>query len=259
VKFLCRLDGGAFASCTSPKTYDALAQGAHSFSVEARDAAGNTSGATSVTWTVDTIPPPQPTIGGHPSDPSSSSSATFSFSDREAGTRLECRLDGGSWATCTSPVTYGGLAAGTHHFRVRAFDAAGNRSDEASFDWKIVLSGGKPFTIAGGFAGTLSPGRSGPLALTITNPNSSAIVVTSLTVTIQPGSTKTGCDGPTNLQVTQSNVSSTNTLSVPAGGHVTLPSGSVSAPQLLMRDLPTNQDACKGALFSFAYGGSAHS
>jgi hypothetical protein len=260
-RFLCKLDvgSGGFSSCSSPKTYSDLSQGAHSFSVEARDAAGNTSSAVSVSWTVDTIPPPKPTISGHPSDPSSSASATFTFGDREAGARFECRLDGASWTTCTSPATYNGLAAAEHHFRVRAFDAAGNRSDDVDFEWKVTQSSGKAFTISGGFAGTLSPGRSGPLALTVTNPNSAAIVVTSLVVTIQPGSTKPGCDGPTNLQVTQSNVSATNTLSVPAGGHVTLPAGGVSAPQLLMRDLATSQDACKGAAFTFGYSGSAHS
>jgi hypothetical protein len=260
VKFLCRLDGGAFASCTSPKSYSGLSQGAHAFSVEARDAAGNTSPATSFSWTVDTVPPPAPTIVQHPSNPSSSSSATFAFSDREAGVRFECRLDGGSWGACTSPKTYSGLASGDHRFAVRALDAAGNRSGETDFAWKIALTtSGQPFAISGGFAGTLSPGRSGPLSLTIANPNSVAIVVTSLTVTIQPGSTKAGCDGPTNLQVTQSSLSSTNTLTVPANGHVTLPSGTVSAPQLLMRDLATNQDACKGATFAFGYSGSAHS
>ena len=91
------------------------------------------------------------------------------------------------------------------------------------------------------------------------NPNSEPILVTSLTVTIQPGSSKAGCDGPRNLQVAASNVSEANPLAVPANGSVTLPTGGVSAPQVTMRNLSTNQDACKGALFSFAYSGSSHS
>jgi len=39
---------------------------------------------------------------------------------------LECRLDGGSWAACSSPKGYSGLKKGSHVFRVRAVDEAGN-------------------------------------------------------------------------------------------------------------------------------------
>ena len=44
VSFLCQLDGSAFSACSSPKTYSALSQGSHTFSVKAQDAAGNQSG-----------------------------------------------------------------------------------------------------------------------------------------------------------------------------------------------------------------------
>jgi hypothetical protein len=144
---------------------------------------------------------------------------------------------------------------------VRALDAAGNRSAAADYAWTIAAATtvGQDFTVRGGSTGLLSPGVSRPLALTISNPNGEAIVVTSLTVAIQPGSSKPGCDGPANLQVTPSNVSVANPLSVPANGSVALPTGGVSAPQVLMRNLPTNQDACQGATFDFSYGGSSHS
>jgi hypothetical protein len=40
-RFQCRLDAAAFAACTSPVGYSALASGTHSFAVRAIDAAGN--------------------------------------------------------------------------------------------------------------------------------------------------------------------------------------------------------------------------
>jgi hypothetical protein len=260
VTYLCRLDGGSWAACTSPKTFSKLADGIHALGVEARDAAGNVGPATTFAWRVDTVAPPKPQLLQQPPNPSASSSATFAFADSEAGVSFECRLDGGAWSACASPKTYTDLAAGRHSFGVLAVDAAGNRSNATEYAWRATPSvSGLPFTMSGGYGGLLAPGRSGELALRVANPNGEPIVVTDLTVTIQPGSSKAGCDGPTNLQVTQSNVSTVNPLTVPANGSVTLPSGGVSAPQVLMRDLPTNQDACKGATFSFAYSGSSHS
>jgi hypothetical protein len=139
---------------------------------------------------------------------------------------------------------------------VEARDSAGNTSPATSYSWKVI----KGFAIEGNVAGLLYPGVSQPLHLTITNPNSKAIVITSLTVSVKAGSSKAGCDGPTNTQVTQSNVSASNTFTVPAkNGKVTLPTGTVSAPQVLMKNLPTNQDACQGASFTFTYAGNAHS
>jgi hypothetical protein len=40
-KFQCKLDGKAWSSCKSPKTYKNLKPGKHTFKVRARDAAGN--------------------------------------------------------------------------------------------------------------------------------------------------------------------------------------------------------------------------
>jgi glucose/arabinose dehydrogenase len=51
--FACRLDGGTWGACSSPKAYSALAAGAHTFEVRATDAAGNSdSTPASRTWTI---------------------------------------------------------------------------------------------------------------------------------------------------------------------------------------------------------------
>jgi hypothetical protein len=54
VNYLCSVDGGAYAVCTSPKSYsvNSLQQGQHTFRVIAVDAAGNQSAAASYTWNI---------------------------------------------------------------------------------------------------------------------------------------------------------------------------------------------------------------
>jgi hypothetical protein len=207
-------------------------------------------------------PPPVPVITSQPEATTTSRSASFTFTDGEQGARLLCRRDDGSFSECASPKSYSSLALGTHRFEVEAVDEVGNASAPAGYTWtiaKTVEASGKSFTITGNAAGPLAPGTSQPLRITVSNPNSVAIEVTALAASVASGSSKDGCDGPANLQLTQSNVSGSNPLTIAANGHVELPSGAVSAPLVLMRDLPTNQDACKSASFTFTYSGSAHS
>jgi hypothetical protein len=258
VAFICKLDSRASASCTSPESYSRLADGSHTFQVQARDGAGNTSSTTSFTWTIDTQPPPTPTLTGTPSQTTTSTTATFTFTDRESGVGYECRLDDG-WSACTSPKSYAGLDPGRATFSVRAIDAVGNRSQPASFTWTITRVTNRDFSISGSANALLYPGAAAqPIALTLTNPNSVAIYVTSLQVTVT-GSSNAGCSPATNLSLTQSNASSAAPVLVPASGSVSLPAQGVSAPTIRLLNLPVNQDACKRATFSLSYSGSAHS
>ena len=141
--FQCRLDGGAWAACTSPKAYSGLANGSHTFDVRATDGAGNTDGSpASRTWTVNVPPPdttaPETSIDSGPSGTVASGSASLGFGSSEAGSTFQCRLDGGAWAACTSPKAYSGLANGSHTFDVRATDGAGNTDGSpASRTWTV--------------------------------------------------------------------------------------------------------------------------
>ena len=132
----CSLDGGAFASCTSPKTYSGLADGNHTFRVHATDAAGNVGADDTRMWTVDTVPP-NVAITTAPPDPSSSTDAAFAFSVDEIGAAAACSLDGGAFTACASPATYSGLADGSHTVRIHATDAAGNTGPDATRTWTV--------------------------------------------------------------------------------------------------------------------------
>jgi hypothetical protein len=59
--FQCRLDGGAWSGCSSPKSYEELADGPHSFEVRALNKAGHPDPTPSArTFTVELEPEPEP-------------------------------------------------------------------------------------------------------------------------------------------------------------------------------------------------------
>jgi len=106
----------------------------------ASDLAGNSAAAAgpSTAFTVDNTPP-DTTITSQPSNPTNQTSASFSFTSTEAGSTFQCKLDNGSFAACTSPASYSGLASNqTHTFNVRATDPAGNTDPTpAAYSWVI--------------------------------------------------------------------------------------------------------------------------
>jgi hypothetical protein len=114
----CRLDGAAFAACTSPAAYSGLADGPHVFEARAKDKAGNLDPSpASRSWTVDTVAPDTTIDSGPPS---------FTFSSPDGGVTFQCALDAASFSACTSPKTYPNLTQGSHSLKVRSIDPAGN-------------------------------------------------------------------------------------------------------------------------------------
>jgi arylsulfatase A-like enzyme len=133
----CSLDGSDPATCTSPISYTGLAAGDHTFSVFATDLSGNVGPAATYAWTVASAFVNPPTITQKPTNPTTSSSATFSFTGGPEAVGFRCSLDGAAFTDCTSPKTYTGLLKGAHTFKVRAVDANGNESSDTTWTWTI--------------------------------------------------------------------------------------------------------------------------
>ena len=144
-RFLCKLDAGAFAPCTSPKAYSGLVAGPHTFQVEAVDVAGNTGPGTSFPWSIvlDSTPPAvtvtfaSPVFGTNgwfngqdtvpvvgsvtATDPSSVTSITCTDS---AGGLTQGALTGGGTTSASRSLSVSG--DGTHNISCSATDGASN-------------------------------------------------------------------------------------------------------------------------------------
>src|SRR5450432_305345 len=79
--------------------------------------------------TVDTV------IDSGPANPTSSTTASFTFHSTGSGPTYSCTIDGGTAAKCTSPKAYTGLAAGSHTFSVAATSKGVTDSSPATDTW----------------------------------------------------------------------------------------------------------------------------
>jgi hypothetical protein len=273
--FLCKLDSGAYAACSSPAMFSGLADGSHTMWVEAKDAAGNISvTAASRTWTVDTTGPPKPTILG-PNNKSNSTSATFTMTDSESPITYKCSLDGSPYTSCTNPVTYNLISSGTHVFDAEPIDQLGNVGIYNEWKWTINgLSGsGQPFTISSGTVPTLYPGGAADtLDLSLTNPNSVTIYVTNLTSALAITSSHAGPNPCTSADFDLSHFQFSGGYPIALGAGQTktlsqLGYSSSQLPKISMVDRHDahpgdhsgNQDACQSAALHFTYTGTAQS
>ena len=120
----------------------------------------------------------------------------------------------------------------------------------------------KQFALSGNLSGLLAPGITRSLDLQVSNPNTKALSVTNISVSIA-GVTRTAeaisrnlpC-GPTDYAVTQYN--GPYPLNVQPGSSSLSGLGipSSSWPSIAMTDTRTNQDGCKGATLQLTYSGS---
>ena len=126
---------------------------------------------------------PNTLITGTPPSPTKTTSASFRFTADEYGVTFECRLDAATdWSPCggATPTTaageertalYTGLSEGDHTFRVRARDALGPDTTEATHAWRIDTT--PPNTSIDGGPTGLTNSRTAAFTLTSTEPGSS--------------------------------------------------------------------------------------
>lgn len=136
--FRCRLDGGAWEGCVSPKRYPKLVDGQHTVDVKAVSQANvEDSTPASHTWTVSA--PPQTTITSAPPPKTRKRNATFMFTSDELTSKIVCKLDDGKWKDCSSgTITYAKLSRAKHTFAVKATDTTGKTDKTpAKHSWTV--------------------------------------------------------------------------------------------------------------------------
>jgi len=137
--FECKLDGGSYSACTSPKSYSGLTSGNHTFTVRATDSAGNVDPSPAAfSWVLDATAPTvsitEPT-GGVVSGSNVVISATGSDNLQLAG--IQFKLDGVNFGAedVTAPysITWDSTTAsnGSHTISAVARDSVGNTATSA--------------------------------------------------------------------------------------------------------------------------------
>jgi hypothetical protein len=184
LSYQCRLDGASFAACpASGKSYSLLANGQHSFQVEAVFTAAlgggaHTSSVASYTWTQADTTGPSVILGSSPEGTvniTDSRQATISFTGDEPteSQHFQCKLDDdpSGYQPCSSPVTLTGLTDGVHDFRIQGIDFLGNVGPTKTVHWDQEVT--PTATITGGPAdGATVSGLEA--SFSFTTPNTSA-------------------------------------------------------------------------------------
>lgn len=211
---------------------------------------------------------PAPAFTSKPPDPNGTATSTFVWTEQEPGDTYLCSVENGKFAStvpsvggspqpCSSPLTYNvdTSNSGVHQFAVEAVDALGNVSSSISWSWKVD-KGSQALSVSGN-AGTVYPaGVASSFQTTITNPNSTPVTITSLTVSL--GAMPSGCQAGW-FAISQSNVSASQPITVPANSSVTLPDAAhapgVTAPTVSMAD-NGDQSGCENSTIPVSYDGT---
>jgi hypothetical protein len=141
--FDCTLDTKS-AACTSPAMYATLALGPHTFSVVAKDAAGNVSKASDATCNFEVTGITPNTTATCPAALINTSSVSVAFTADISGATFKCQLDTAAAAACSSPDMLTGLADGDHTLDITA--TAGGATEPSPAECKFTVDT-KPPTV----------------------------------------------------------------------------------------------------------------
>ena len=110
--------------------------------------------------------PPETSISTSPAASVSPGPVRFGFSGNEMGVSFECSLDGSAFSACDSPARFEGLGAGSHTFKVRAIDPAGN-ADPTPAGSSFTIASAPPPTVAfvSPLAGATGVSRTAPIVV----------------------------------------------------------------------------------------------
>ncbi len=170
------LDGGGEIYTTSTsQTFSSLSDGAHTFSVRAVDNVGLSSAYSSISFSIDTVPPGMPVVsethsnGLSTPDPpwSENDSPYFTWpdvSDTGSGVAYyQVRINDGAWEIVASPYNPA-MTTGSYTFDFRAVDVAGNAGDYDRIyvnidadDPTISIPDAPPYSISGSVTYTTNP------------------------------------------------------------------------------------------------------
>ena len=88
-----------------------------------------------------------PTLTEGPANPTFLTTATFGFTDSEAGVNFKCSLDSAPFTSCTSPINYSELSVSAHTWSVTASDET-TTSPPLTVNWTIEPTATSfPFTV----------------------------------------------------------------------------------------------------------------
>ncbi len=198
--FEASLDGAAFATATSPITFNGLSQGSHTFQVRARDVAGNVDQTpASFTWTVDTI---APTVAiGAPSQGYANSAATVTYVLTYADLNLDgitltpagislnapmgvsasvaVNITGPNTANVVLTNITGDGTLGISVATGTAVDAAGNQATGAGPSAVVIVDNTLPSLTIG--APSVATTRAGPVSWVVTLADTNALLPFTLT------------------------------------------------------------------------------
>lgn len=115
----------------------------------------------------------------------------------------------------------------------------------------------RPLGISGDRTNPLFPGASVPLDLILTNPHDFDLRVVRLRVNVRPRTSQRACSGTADYAVRQYAGPSPFVMHPGSRRLSTIVPDRDLWPQIAMHDLPSNQDACKGATLALDYTATA--